>query len=440
MSNTQFKVDNGLLVAGASLFQANAVVNASANVIQNLGVGGDLSVVGAVAFSTLTISGQLLPTANGILLGNTTRTFNVSADNLYFSNSIVNANGTNINIVAGSGIVANTIAISVNATSISNGVLNIAQGGTNASSQSVAINNLLPAQNAAVASYFLVTDGTNVGWGAGTGFTGSRGFTGSQGATGATGAQGVIGYTGSRGATGFTGSAGTNGTAGATGFTGSQGIIGYTGSQGATGATGPAGGISSIASSGSVRINGATAPVTSGAVNISTYGYNGWANSAGNGTMITKIFANNGIVEGIYQSAITSEITSLHHVGLLSLGVGTAPSGVTGEIRATGNITAYYSDDRLKTKLGNIENALEKVLSLNGFYYEANETAQALGYSVKREVGVSAQEVEAILPEIVTEAPISAEYKTVYYDKLIPLLVEAIKELHAEVKDIREKL
>jgi hypothetical protein len=43
-----------------------------------------------------------------------------------------------------------------------------------------------------------------------------------------------------------------------------------------------------------------------------------------------------------------------------SFGVGTAASGTTGEIRATNNITAYYSDDRLKTRLGNIENALDK--------------------------------------------------------------------------------
>jgi len=121
-----------------------------------------------------------------------------------------------------------------------------------------------------------------------------------------------------------------------------------------------------------------------------------------------------------------------------SLGVGTGASGTAGEIRAINNITAYYSDDNLKTRIGNIENALEKVMSLNGFYYEANETAQALGYTVKREVGVSAQEVQKILPEIVVPAPIDDKYLTVHYDKLIPLLIESIKELKAEVDALKK--
>jgi len=117
-----------------------------------------------------------------------------------------------------------------------------------------------------------------------------------------------------------------------------------------------------------------------------------------------------------------------------SFGVGTAASGTTGEIRATNNVTAYYSDDRLKTKLGAIENALDKVCSLSGFYYEANETAQALGYKPVREVGVSAQEVQAIMPEVVAPAPIDDKYLTVRYERMMPLVIEAIKELRDEIK------
>jgi hypothetical protein len=121
-----------------------------------------------------------------------------------------------------------------------------------------------------------------------------------------------------------------------------------------------------------------------------------------------------------------------------SFGVGTAASGTTGEIRATNNVTAYYSDDRLKTRLGKIENALNKLCSLDGFYYEANETAQALGYEVKREVGVSAQQVQAIMPEIVAPAPIDAQYMTVRYERALPLLIEAIKELRADVESLKK--
>jgi hypothetical protein len=120
-----------------------------------------------------------------------------------------------------------------------------------------------------------------------------------------------------------------------------------------------------------------------------------------------------------------------------SLGVGTAASGTTGEIRATNNVTAYFSDDRLKTRLGKIESALDKLCSLEGFYYEPNATAQALGYEVKREVGVSAQQVQAVMPEIVAPAPIDAQYMTVRYERALPLLIEAIKELREEVRALK---
>lgn len=133
-------------------------------------------------------------------------------------------------------------------------------------------------------------------------------------------------------------------------------------------------------------------------------------------------------------------ITNVVSARVTSLGVNTAASGTAGEIRATNNVVAYFSDDRLKTKLGNIENAVEKVCSLNGFYYEVNETGQKLGYEVKREVGVSAQEVEKILPEIVTSAPIDENYKTIYYEKLTPLLIEAIKGQQGQIDFLKEEI
>ena len=142
-------------------------------------------------------------------------------------------------------------------------------------------------------------------------------------------------------------------------------------------------------------------------------------------------------------TAITLSLPQNIHTGASiqfdSLGVGTEASGTSGEIRATSDITAYYSDNRLKNRLGLIENALDKVMTLNGFYYEANETAQALGYKVKREVGLSAQEVQAVLPEIVVPAPIDEQYLTIHYEKVVPLLVEAIKELQREIQELKKK-
>ncbi len=158
------------------------------------------------------------------------------------------------------------------------------------------------------------------------------------------------------------------------------------------------------------------------------------ATLTGTSNQITVTNGNGSITLATPQSINTSA-----SVQFGSFGVGTAASGTTGEIRATNNVTAYYSDERLKTKLGNIDNPLSKVESLSGFYYEANEVAQALGYEVKKEVGVSAQEVQAIMPEVVAPAPIDDKYLTVRYERLVPLLIEAIKELSEKVKTLEGK-
>jgi hypothetical protein len=114
---------------------------------------------------------------------------------------------------------------------------------------------------------------------------------------------------------------------------------------------------------------------------------------------------------------------------------------VTGDITATTSITSYFSDDRLKTRTGNIQNALEKVLSLDGFHYHANETAVALGYDAsEQQVGLSAQQVQKVLPEVVVPAPIDPQYMTLHYERIVPLLVEAIKEQQKQIEELKAKL
>ena len=123
-----------------------------------------------------------------------------------------------------------------------------------------------------------------------------------------------------------------------------------------------------------------------------------------------------------------------------------AASGSIAQIDASGNLylagdmAMGYSDDRLKNRIGNIENALDKVCALDGFYYTPNEVAKELGKdSDKVLVGVSAQSVEAVLPEVVVDSPVGKGYKTVQYEKMVPLLIEAIKELQAQVKDLKRQ-
>ena len=180
---------------------------------------------------------------------------------------------------------------------------------------------------------------------------------------------------------------------------------------------------------GNVYIGGSqfTALVATGNVNVLTGNVNATAGTIYGGRVFS---AGSNVL--IATSNVATQVSSL--------GVGTAALGNVGEIRATNDIVAYYSDDRLKTRLGNIEHALDKVKSLAGFHYHANELAQSLGYEPKPEVGVSAQEVQRVFPEIVVPAPIDENYLTVKYEKLIPVLIEAIKELSEEIDAIKRKL
>ncbi len=123
-----------------------------------------------------------------------------------------------------------------------------------------------------------------------------------------------------------------------------------------------------------------------------------------------------------------------------SLGIGTAASGTTGEIRATNNITAFFSsDERLKDNVQVIANALAKVIQIRGVKFDWNNlTEPEDGYFVrKHDVGVIAQEVEKVLPEVVGTR--EDGIKAVKYDRIIPLLIEAIKELKAEVDALKGK-
>ena len=119
---------------------------------------------------------------------------------------------------------------------------------------------------------------------------------------------------------------------------------------------------------------------------------------------------------------------------------------VSGAITATGDITAFSSDRRLKENFRPITDAVSKVVSLNGVIYNWNALANELaGYDRNVEiVGLVAQELEAVLPQAVKPAPFDTDengasksgenYKTIQYEKVVPLLVEAIKEQQATIE------
>jgi hypothetical protein len=128
-----------------------------------------------------------------------------------------------------------------------------------------------------------------------------------------------------------------------------------------------------------------------------------------------------------------------------SLVVGTPAAGVAGEIRASNEITAYYSSDRrLKENIHVISNPISIVEQIRGVRFDwTDEHIQARGgedgYFVrKQDIGVIAQEVEAVLPEIVATREDGT--KVVKYEKLVALLIEAVKEQQKQINQISQAL
>jgi hypothetical protein len=128
---------------------------------------------------------------------------------------------------------------------------------------------------------------------------------------------------------------------------------------------------------------------------------------------------------------------------------------IVGNIHATGYIRSYYSDDRLKTFTSNITGALNIIDSLKGFHYVPNDMALKLGFLYDNEIGLSAQDVKKVVPEIVKIAPFDSmkdiesgnivsksgeEYLTICYERLGAVFVEAIKELRKENKELKAEV
>jgi hypothetical protein len=124
----------------------------------------------------------------------------------------------------------------------------------------------------------------------------------------------------------------------------------------------------------------------------------------------------------------------------------------TGTLRVTGDMVAYASDGRLKTNIVKIDNALEKVKQISGVEYDWVDNIEEeydFHPNQKHEVGVIAQEIEKVLPEAVMTAPFNNPYTekcgkdhnflTVKYERIVPLLIESIKELTAKVEALENK-
>ena len=156
------------------------------------------------------------------------------------------------------------------------------------------------------------------------------------------------------------------------------------------------------------------------------------------------------------------------------IGVGTSPRNDRGDVKidnscitrnlivndllyVTGNRNIFLnaisapafnttSDERLKDVDSNIENAVDKVKKLRGIYFKYNADMKGVGYHNNRQIGLIAQDVEKVVPEVVSESKVHGkdddeiEYKHLQYDRLVPLLVEAIKEQQIEIESLKKSI
>lgn len=269
------------------------------------------------------------------------------------------------------------------------------------------------------------------------GLQGLQGLQGRQGTTGANGTNGDPGIQGQIGIQGPQGTNGAQGTQGLQGLQGRQGVQGSTGANGTNGDPGIQGSQGTNGVQGQIGQNGAQgAQGTIGAQGVQgLIGIQGVQGRQG-------VQGPNGPSTNINASADSSTAT-LYPVMVTGTG-GAAPKIHTTQLifnASTGVLSAYdfatTSDARLKSVMHPIYDAVFKLEQISGVVYNWNDYAKAqFGYHDDIQVGVLAQDVLKVLPEAVHEENC---FLRVSYDRLVPLLIEAIKELSERVKTLEGK-
>jgi hypothetical protein len=133
--------------------------------------------------------------------------------------------------------------------------------------------------------------------------------------------------------------------------------------------------------------------------------------------------------------AIGQAVATSSDVRFNSIGVGMAASTTAGRIDASGDIVAFSSSDRnFKENITPIENPIEKIRKISGNTYDWKADLKDVHGYEGNDVGVIAQEIEEVLPQIVTTR--ENGYKAVKYDKLVALLIEGIKEQQNQIDSL----
>ena len=171
-----------------------------------------------------------------------------------------------------------------------------------------------------------------------------------------------------------------------------------------------------------------------------SFGSNTWHTSSEGRNRIH--FANNSTTfygtgdKHVFRSPTDTDLLTINSTGNLGIGIQnpTERLHVSGNILATLNITAY-SDARVKTNIVEIDSPLEKIKNMRGVYYNRTDDSNA---TPARHVGLIAQEVETVLPEVVLTDTSEGKHKSVAYGNIVALLIEGMKAQQSTIEGMLE--
>ena len=187
---------------------------------------------------------------------------------------------------------------------------------------------------------------------------------------------------------------------------------------------------SSITVTAGTGMSGGGTPSLGGTVTLTNAGVT--SNVAGTGVAVSA--GTGAVTISIGQAVGTSSNVQFN---ALLVGAGTPPT-TAGLIRATNDVIAFYgSDERLKENITPIENSLDILKQINGYYFDWKEMP-GVHENEGHDIGVIAQEIDAVLPEIVTTR--DNGYMAVKYEKLVALLIQTNKELLNRVEALEAKI
>jgi hypothetical protein len=284
--------------------------------------------------------------------------------------------------------------------------------------------------------------------------SGTSGSSGSSGTSGSSGSSGTSGTSGSDGSSGSSGTAGTSGTSITTSGTNNK-VVKFTSSS-TVGDSSITDDGTTVTIGGNLVVSGTTTTINSTTLEIGDNIISLNGSGAANAGLVVRDATASTLISGSLLWNTTSDYWMAGPLGselqivtvsgtqtltdkqLTSLGVGTAAPATTGLIRATNDVIAYYSsDERLKDNFEVITNPLDKLKQINGYSFDWIPM-EGIHENEGHDIGVKAQEIEAVLPEIVTTR--DNGYKAVKYDKLVALLIETNKELLNRIEALEAKI